>query len=67
MSDEPLYCTHCGKEQCGCPPEDGMGPYCDICGVIHPAQCPFEVRRSPQDVSTATELPDPPSDPGSVS
>lgn len=47
MSDEPLYCTHCGIEwgeghEEGCPaarpdierPEDG--PYCHTCGVSAP-------------------------------
>lgn len=55
MSDEPLYCVHCGMEigcgcECGASIEDETPPreyrYCDVCGVI-PApgkECSFYQR-----------------------
>jgi hypothetical protein len=37
MSDEPLYCPACGKENCSCPLPDELAPgqriYCEICGA----------------------------------
>jgi hypothetical protein len=33
MSDEPLYCVACGREDCDCA-YDVEGPYCHACGVI---------------------------------
>lgn len=35
-AEEPLYCTHCGKDsEDGCACFDGrpFGEYCEICGV----------------------------------
>lgn len=33
MSDEPLYCVVCGREECDHDLE-AEGPYCHVCGVI---------------------------------
>ena len=45
MSDEePLYCTQCGREYgCDHSDDDGHGPWCEICGIIHKddRECPF--------------------------
>ncbi len=34
MSDEPLYCVVCGKEDCSEHSYESIGPYCHTCGVI---------------------------------
>jgi hypothetical protein len=33
VSDEPLYCALCGKEECE-HPADAEGAYCVACGVV---------------------------------
>jgi hypothetical protein len=33
VSDEPLYCAACGREDCACD-QDADGLYCQACGVI---------------------------------
>lgn len=35
MSDEPLFCVVCGKQDCSeHDPKESTGPYCYACGVI---------------------------------
>lgn len=36
MSDEPLFCSHCGAEDfaCDCDYDKPGGLYCEVCGVI---------------------------------